>query len=620
MNGIWRITALALVVFSTSLYATDLGVISGWVYNDGGSKGIQKAIVYIYTSDGEILDSVFTRPNGWFEKTVYSGVYLVSAEKGNYIREFYPNEFSQSEANSISVSPGQNIIISFELDRGGWIGGSFESRDGDIGRGLVVAIKMDQPDAGWYRSVILDGSFPMNYAVCGLIPGTYKIMGQADGKGSVYYPGVEDIDDAIAIDVIRNEGVPDISFFMESVGVGYVSGRVLDAETGEGLAEVPVLAYQWRNFHEDPNLKTTSTEIDGSFLMRLTSGTYYLYAYCEDYIPGSGNVTIYYDNKLDPLYADALLIDEGNIVENIEFEFDFSNLYNLSVSGTVYDEQTGEGLGGVSIEAIDYFSGETVNSSISVSSGEFSIENLVSGSYLILFSEMNVIPFFYRDSETWQNAEVIELNTSYRGIQTEAITQDYGNLGLAISGRVTSHSGPLDGVRIYAYPVGTDQPIAYAGSNASGEYTMIRGLVPGSYTVVCDLFGFDFQAFPDTITLDLLENPFESDVDFHLEQPTTDVTEIAKLPNKLEVLANYPNPFNASTMIQVYSSYDNSRNITMTVFDVLGRKVGLKRVILNPGMNHIAWGHDDFNQTVSSGVYFYRFSDIDSTFRMVLLK
>ena len=60
MNGIWRITALTAVLFSTSLYAADQGVISGWVQNDGESKGIQDAVVYIYGIDGEVLDSAYT--------------------------------------------------------------------------------------------------------------------------------------------------------------------------------------------------------------------------------------------------------------------------------------------------------------------------------------------------------------------------------------------------------------------------------------------------------------------------------------------------------------------------------------------------------------------------------
>ncbi len=620
MNGIWRITALTVVLFSTSLYAADQGVISGWVQNDGESKGIQDAVVYIYGIDGEVLDSVYTRPDGWFEKSVFSGEYLVSAEKGNYIREFYPGEFAKSEATSITVYPGQNITISFALERGGWIGGVFELRDEGNCRGLVIAIKIDQPDVGWYRSISLEGSFPRNYAICGLIPGTYKIMAQATDKSTVYYPGVDNFDEAATVNVVRNEGVPDISFFMESTGSGYVSGRVIDAESGEGLAAVPIFAYQWRDFLDDPNLKMTSTETDGSFRMQVSSGTYYLYAYCEDYIPGSGNVTVYYDDKLDPLYADPLTVDEGNTIDNIEFAFDFSNSYNLSISGSVYDKQTGEGLSGVSVEAIDYFTWETINSSVSVSSGEFSIDNLSSGSYLIMFSEMNVIPYFYRESETWQNAEVIELTTSFRGIQTEAITQDYGNLGLAIVGRVTHQGGPLNGARIYAYLVGEDRPISYAETNASGEYTMIRGLVPGSYTVVCDLFGFDFQQYPDIITLDLLDNPLEADVDFHLEQPTTGVNEKIELPQKISVLANYPNPFNAQTTIQIYSGYADSRNINIFVFDILGRNVGLKKAILYPGMNHIIWGPDNFNRAVSSGVYFYRVGDIDRTYRMLLLK
>ena len=620
MNGLRRITILALVFFSTSLYSADFGVISGWVQSDGESKGIQEAVIHFYASSGEITDSVYTLPNGWFEKNLISGDYLVSAEKGNYIREYYPGRYSESEAKSIHISPGQMVTVSFSLDRGGWIGGSFDIRGEEAHKGLVIALKVDQPDAGWYKSQILHGSYPQNYAITGLIPGTYKIRAQATGKGMVYYPDVIDENDAVTVNVVEDQGVADISFLMEPVGFGFVSGRVIDLQTGEGLPDVEMSAYQWQDFQNDPNLKTTTTEIDGDFSLQLTSGNYYLSARCEDCIPGSGNIMVYYDNKLDPLQADPVTVAEGESVEQLEFRFDFSNIYNLSVSGRVLDGQTGDGLGGVLIEALDYFFGYTVNFAYSVGSGDFSIDNLASGSYLISFSRTNVIPYFYPASETWQNAEVVELTTNYRGIQTEAITQDYGNLGLSIAGRVTAGSEPLNSARIYAYPLGEDTPVAFARTNASGEYAIIRGLVPGSYTVVCDLFGYDYEVFPEIVELDMLENPNARNINFNLAQPTTEVAADSKPPELIEVIGNYPNPFNARTVLRIYSSYTETLESGISVFDILGRNVGSKSITINPGINHIEWGLNDFSKTVSSGIYFYRIENVNRTFRMVLLK
>ncbi len=620
MNGIWRIAAFTLVIFSTSLYAANLGKISGWVNSDEGSKGIQEAVVYFYTAAGEISDSVYSHSNGWFEKHLAAGDYLVSAEKGNYIREFYPGRYSVSEAKSIHISPGQIVTISFALERGGWIGGSFDIVGEDIQKGLAIAIKQDQPDEGWYQCRTVSGSFPQNYALLGLIPGVYKVMAQATSKGTIYYPGVTDPDDAATIEVDADNGVADISFLMEPVGSGLVTGRIFDEQTGAGLADVPVIAYQWQDSRDDPNLRMTASETDGSFRLHLTSGSYILYARCQGCLPGSEDVSIFYDNKLDPLYADPLVISDGDALEGIDFRFDLSDIYNLSVAGRILDDQNGEGLGGVLVEAVDYNTGRTLNSAYSVGSGEFAIDNLSSGVYLIAFSQMNVIPYFYHASEVWQDAEVVELTVDYRGIQTEAITQDYGNLGLSITGHVTARAEPLHNARIYAYPVGEDEPVAFARTNASGEYTIIRGLVPGFYTVVCDLFGYNYETYPEIIELDLLNNPDAPHVDFNLEQPTTEVTADFRTPELLRVMENYPNPFNERTVLQIYSGYSESIDSRIVVYDILGRNVGSKSITVDPGINHIGWGLDDFSRSVSSGIYFYKIDDFNHTFRMVLLK
>ena len=621
MSSVYRKAVLAaLVLFTTSLYAADTGKISGRVYSDGGSKGILGAVVYIYNGDGDIVDSCLTYPNGRFEKNVTAGDYFVSAEKGNYIREFFPDQYLLIEAGKVQVNPGQNTIISFILERGGWLGGSFDVRGEDIHDALVTAIKIDQPYGGLFKSVALEGSFPRNYAIEGLMPGIYKVLGRAAGKKTFYYPGVDNADDADPITVTENEGVPDISFLLESVGTGTVRGRVFDAETGNGLAETPVFAYQWQNYQEDPNLKITSTESDGSFTLRLAAGRYFICARCENCDTDGGNVDLYFDNQHDPERAEAIDVHDHGLISGIDFGFDFSNSYNLSIAGRVSDDQTGEGLGGVIITAIDYHSGEDISSSLSIGNGDFSIDNLASGDYLVMFSGAGVIPYFYNGSETWQNAEVIELLANYGGIQFEAITQDYGNLGLAISGRVTADSEPLGGVRIYAINVNTGRPLAFAETSASGEYSIISGLVPGSYLVVCDMIGFDSQTYPEVIDLDLLENPIVGNIDFYLERPNTSVIKNPRQPEAIEVIGNYPNPFNERTLIQIYSGRSAAISARVYAYNILGGMVGEKRITIEPGMNFIEWGLNDFGQTVSSGVYFYKIDGINSVFRMALLK
>ncbi len=70
---------------------------------------------------------------------------------------------------------------------------------------------------------------------------------------------------------------------------------------------------------------------------------------------------------------------------------------------------------------------------------------------------------------------------------------------------------------------------------------------------------------------------------------------------------NYPNPFNPSTVI----GYDvpQSSRITMLIFNVLGQKVKtlVKNTVVGEGHYSVQWlGENDFNRSVSSGVYYCR--------------
>jgi hypothetical protein len=89
------------------------------------------------------------------------------------------------------------------------------------------------------------------------------------------------------------------------------------------------------------------------------------------------------------------------------------------------------------------------------------------------------------------------------------------------------------------------------------------------------------------------------------------------IPERTELLANYPNPFNPSTTIQYRLSSDS--NVKIDVFNSVGRKVA---TILDQqqqaGEYDITFNADNF----SSGIYFYRLqtSDFVRTRSMVLIK
>jgi len=85
---------------------------------------------------------------------------------------------------------------------------------------------------------------------------------------------------------------------------------------------------------------------------------------------------------------------------------------------------------------------------------------------------------------------------------------------------------------------------------------------------------------------------------------------------------NFPNPFNPSTVIK----YDlvKSSKVELKIYDILGQEVKtLVNEVQEKGHRTALWnGNDNFNNKVSSGIYFYRISagkwnDIK---KMILLK
>ncbi len=94
---------------------------------------------------------------------------------------------------------------------------------------------------------------------------------------------------------------------------------------------------------------------------------------------------------------------------------------------------------------------------------------------------------------------------------------------------------------------------------------------------------------------------------------------------RVQLIGNYPNPFNPSTMISFSLAAKNAKNTKLEVYNIRGQKVKqLVSEYLPAGRHSITWnGRDDIGKPVSSGVYFYRLisdSKVIGTKRMLLIK
>jgi hypothetical protein len=94
------------------------------------------------------------------------------------------------------------------------------------------------------------------------------------------------------------------------------------------------------------------------------------------------------------------------------------------------------------------------------------------------------------------------------------------------------------------------------------------------------------------------------------------------IPFRLQIIGNFPNPFNSETEIRFLAP--SAGYVELGIFDLAGRKVKtLYDENIRAGENFIIWsGADDFGNPVSSGVYFYqlRVQQGARTGKMLLLK
>ena len=106
------------------------------------------------------------------------------------------------------------------------------------------------------------------------------------------------------------------------------------------------------------------------------------------------------------------------------------------------------------------------------------------------------------------------------------------------------------------------------------------------------------------------------------EGSETSVGERESRPESFALSANYPNPFNAETIIGFRLGVET--DVAIRIFDAAGRAVRLLTAgRFNPGGFELTWdGRDDGGRAVSSGVYFYHLSAPGhrATRSMVLLR
>ena len=342
-------------------------------------------------------------------------------------------------------------------------------------------------------------------------------------------------------------------------GGGYIAGHITDA------ADNPIEGVMITN------------EATGKVTYSLADGYYRMGVY-----PGTHNFTFIREEYFDTTVADLIITLNQTVTVDITL-----HQYG-SVSGTVRNSQ-GNPLQGtiVSIAA-----GPTDTTG---ADGFYRLPNLEAGSYDISFHRTNYV------------------DTTAYGINVELDQNVVLNWTLHQLGRITgivedaSTHDPLDSVIVTLLP----DSLVVDTTNSLGSYSL-PSLRPGSYEVRFDRARYQTLIAPAVVNYDQV-----TQLNVFLEPIVGIDDETSAIPADYYIKQNFPNPFNAVTVIE-YGLPEDSY-VSIEIYDLLGRRVQSLLSEQQPaGRHQLTWNAAN----VTSGVYFYRIQaqDYSEKKSMLLLK
>ena len=217
----------------------------------------------------------------------------------------------------------------------------------------------------------------------------------------------------------------------------------------------------------------------------------------------------------------------------------------------------------------------------------------------------------------WKNADSVIVDSTGIISGINFVVTDAPDSGAAtVNGQVKDNSGnPLEGAIVYATDV-NNQTFSYGITDMNGNYS-ITGLVPGTYTVNSDSYGFSSTS-SSTSSVDYNSN-FSTSASFTMTPDNiTAVNESQpNIISNFKLNQNYPNPFNPTTIISYQIPYESK--VVLKVFNILGEDVA---TLVNEDKASGSYNVQFNAINLSSGVYFYQIKadNFVDTKKLVLLK
>lgn len=653
-----RLVALAVILFLSISAFAQKTTFAGKVYDNSTLSPIKAYLQLSPMGQGRGI-TVKTDSNGAFVQKIQPGKYFLCAVSEGYIPYIYKNSNDSTVNNNVSqptfVDPITGQAVSFEASKGfgdhGPSTNAFSVITFNAGDSLYFAIGLNKivpPEYAILKGSIVDESskLPLQGSVkllsstasgksacikvskdgtfeAKVIAGQYILQASAKGYVSEFYDNTTDPTKATKLTINAKDTLKVSIGLAKYVPPTYysVSGKVTD--TAGNAVRASIKYFVMNNKAIPREHRGVATDKNGNYVISKVQENDTIVVFAEP-SKGSSVLPEYYLDKKELSEATRIAVTAN--LTGIDFKLDPKPVYNNSISGKVSSTADEVLLAHVVLYNLNDKSPKGMKRSVFTDTvtGEYKFTNINPGKYIALaIPERGYIPSFYKADGTitmkWKLADtlVVGESTALSTINFKLVAGK--DTGFAkITGKIKgnlSNSGKANGAVVYAYDLaGNVSGVALV--NEKGSFSM-TGLLPGSYTVEVDKFGYtsssvqatavDYNtAFNTSANLDLIE-----------QSVTAVESNNVIIAKNYQLYQNYPNPFNPTTNIKF--ELPQSGNIKIVVYNVIGKEIAtLVNDYRTAGVYNVTFDASK----LSSGVYFYKIltNGFTATKKMVLMK
>lgn len=470
--------------------------------------------------------------------------------------------------------------------------GTVKNEDGEpVKRGFVTAWSMTEKRTEngevkkeWravYKTVAENGEFCIKVAA-----GTYKIKFEMEGYYSEWWENSENSDNAADVTVTCDGPADGINFVVAerpTPTMYAVSGRVYDAESGEGLQNALVTFTARNKEGADSRYRVikAETNADGVYEVNLPEGYEYVAtAISRENRERSKYLQEWWENTHDATQASTISVTGA--LTDIDFPMDLRPQATGGFGGTMKDDSTGTGVPG-KVTAFMIVSKQKENGNDEAklrvetvetdANGNYEFTNLEAGEYIVfgMPGERPYVPGFYVNdgvaAHSWKDASRITVDDAMVAVQHDIRLETakdgvgrgklrgwvYDKRGGIIKqdGGVQAANGIIGSLVVAIDEAGN--VVDFAMTTEEGAYEMSQ-LGLGASTVIADRVGYE----PTTETVTFDPNTLSQEVSIGLIKVVSSV----EVPTDLvgTTVNLYPNPTNESATLS-FPTVDGMANV-----------------------------------------------------------